>query len=73
VPHKTTLSLRDDLYLRARALAEREGVSLGEMLNRLVADGLGRRDQSRFTSFAAGEGDPDLGVNAEKYLREGLG
>ncbi len=71
--HKTTVNLRDDLHLKVRALAQREGVSVGEMFNRLIADALAAREHRRFRSFGAGEGDPDLGVNAEKYLREGLG
>jgi len=73
VAHKTTVNLRDDLHLKLRTLAQREGVSVGEMLNRLLADALAAREQCRFRSFGAGEGDPDLGLNAEKYLREGLG
>lgn len=73
MPHKTTVNLRDDLHLKVRALAQREAVSVGEMLNRLIADALRTRERRRFTSFGVGEGDADLGVSAEKYLREGLG
>lgn len=72
MPHKTTVNLRDDVYVEVMALAGREEVSLGEMVNRLLAAALRAGGRRRFTSFGAGDGDDDLGINAEKYLRAEL-
>jgi hypothetical protein len=72
VSHKTTVNLRDDLYVKVRAAAQRESLSVGEMVNRLIAKGLAVGQEGRFSSFGSGEGDADLGINAEKYLSDAL-
>lgn len=70
---KTTVNLPDDLHLRVRQMAEREGITFGEAVTRLLRAGLAGAHDQDFASHAVGEADvDDLGVNAEKYLREGL-
>lgn len=74
MPHKTTVTFSDDLYLRLRLMAERERRSVSEVVDDLLRTAL--RPSSRrgaFRSHAAGEADvDDLGANAEKYLAEDL-
>ncbi|MGH3441865.1 MAG: hypothetical protein ACRDUY_07455 [Nitriliruptorales bacterium] len=70
---KTTVNLRESVRLRLENLAAREGTTLSDLVNELLDDAL-RRRSGGFASHAAGEADvDDLGVNAEKYLREHLG
>jgi hypothetical protein len=43
---RTTLTLDDDIFALARTLAQREGISLGEMISRLVRQGVQSQQQS---------------------------
>lgn len=72
--HKTTVSLRPEVWLRLRNRAEREGVAVGSLVNDLLAEALlaGTAGEEP-TSIGAGESDiTDLGANARKHLRSGL-
>lgn len=71
--HKTTVTLSDSVYLRVRALAERRRRTVSEVVGELLSEALTARARQGFASHGAGEVDvDDLGVNAEKYLAEGL-
>lgn len=70
--HRTTVSLPDHLYLRVRNLASRSDRPVGQVVAELLAEALAARSAA-FASHASGDADvDDLGVNAEKYLREAL-
>lgn len=71
--HKTTVTLPDDVHLRVRALAERADRTVSDAVVELLAEALAARARGGFASHGAGEADvDDLGVNAEKYLAEGM-
>jgi hypothetical protein len=56
----------------ARANA-RDGESFSATVARLIEQGAGGGNELRPASYTAiGEGPGDLGINAEKYLRESL-
>lgn len=68
------MNLRPAVRLQLERLAAREGRSLSDLINELVEDALRARAGSAFSSHGAGTAEEDdLGVHAEKYLREGLG
>jgi hypothetical protein len=68
---RRTVNLPDSVEALAREAAE-PGESFSATVSRLIEAGVrslrGPRPLSYFT--AAGEGPGDLGINAEKYLRE---
>lgn len=69
---KTTVNLDDKAWLLLRARARREGKSLTQVINDLVAAAFPAAYASP-TYVGAFEGEvEDLGINAEKYLREGF-
>ncbi len=69
---KTTVTLDDKVWMLVRRRAEREGRPLGQVVNDLLASCFPEA-YARPTSVGSFESDvDDLGVNAEKYLREGL-
>lgn len=71
---KTTVNLRAPLRLRLEQQAAREGVTISDLVNDLLEEALRRRAGDRFVSHGAADADvDDLGVHAEKYLRERLG
>jgi len=72
--HKTTITLRTEVWLRLRNRAEREGTSIGTLVNDLLAEALLAGEAgSRPVSIGAGKADvDDLGENARKYLRRSL-
>lgn len=70
---KTTVNLAEHVRLRLEQHAARHGVTLSEAVNGLVDEALRRRAGDGFASHAAGDADvDDLGVQAEKYLSDGL-
>lgn len=70
---KTTVNLREPVRLRLEQYAAREGKTLSDAVNDLLAEALLGRSGTAFASHGAGEADvDDLGVHAEKYLREGF-
>lgn len=71
---KTTVNLSEDVRLRLEQHAARQGVTVSALVNDLLDEALRNRAGRRFASHAAAEADvDDLGVHAEKYLRDGLG
>lgn len=71
---KTTVNLSEHVRLRLEQLASQRGVTISALVDDLLDEALRNRAGRRFSSHAAAEADiDDLGVQAEKYLREGLG
>lgn len=71
---KTTVNLREDIRLRLEQHAARQGTTLSQLVNELLDEALRHRAGRHFASHGAAEADvDDLGLQAEKYLREGLG
>lgn len=53
---RTTVDIPDDLHRIARQLAADEGLSMSEVISRLLRNGLGARSELAFTT------DPDTGL-----------
>lgn len=71
---KTTVNLDEHVRLRLEQQAARDDRTLSQLVNELLDEALRQRAGTTFASHGAGEADvDDLGVNAEKYLRDGLG
>jgi hypothetical protein len=69
---KTTVNLDDKVWMLVRARARREGKPMAQVINELLAASFPEA-YGPLTCIGAFEGDvDDLGINAEKYLREGL-
>ena len=69
---KTTVNLEDKVWMLVRARARREGRSMAHVINELLAASFAEA-YAPLTCIGSFDGDvDDLGVNAEKYLREGL-
>lgn len=69
---KTTVNLDDKVWMLVRARARREGKPMAQVVNELLKASFPDAYE-RPTYMGAFEGDvDDLGVNAEKHLREGL-
>ncbi len=70
---KTTVTLPDDVHLRVRALARRSDRTVSDVVGELLLEALAARTTAGFASHGAGDADvDDLGLNAEKYIAEGL-
>jgi macrodomain Ter protein organizer (MatP/YcbG family) len=69
---KTSVTLDDKVWMLVRARARREGKSMAQVINELLAKSFPEAYE-RPTYIASFEGDvDDLGINAERHLREGL-
>ncbi len=69
---KTTVNLDDKVWMLVRSRARRERKSMTEVINELLAASFPNAFK-RPMSIGAFEGDvDDLGINAEKYLREAI-
>lgn len=70
---KTTVTLPDDVHVRVRALARRSNRTVSDVVGELLLEALAARATTAFASHGAGKADvDDLGLNAEKYIAEGL-
>lgn len=70
--HRTTMNLPDDLFVRLRSLGARAGKPVGQVAVELIEEALTARGGS-FESHGSGSAEvDDLGINSERYLREGL-
>lgn len=72
---KTTVTLSGDVYLRIRNLSAATGRPMGRLIDELLRRALLDDDAGApFASVGMGDADvTDLGINAEKYLAEGMG
>jgi len=73
--HRTTVMLPEPLKLRAQAMAEKRGVSLGELIRKALVTELedplrGLDDDLLFSDEAvfSGETPPDLSKDHDRYL-----
>jgi hypothetical protein len=73
--HRTTVMLPEPLKLRAQAMAEKRGVSLGELIRRALESELedplrGLDDDLLFSDASTFSGDtpPDLSKDHDRYL-----
>lgn len=67
---RKTIAIPDDLARQIEKVARNEKLSFSAAVARLVDEALHRR-KGRYAWIGAGNsGLPDLGINAEKYLRE---
>lgn len=77
---RTQIQLTEDQARRLRRIAEREGVSLAEVIRRCVDRALGDEEARRAERFklalawaGGARGDKDLSRRHDAYLSEALG
>lgn len=75
--HRTTIMLPDELRRRAHAVAREEGISVGELIRRLLVEsfrdrGLVAEEDPLFADAAvfAGEAPSDLAAEHDRHLYE---